>query len=326
MSKFALILTLVFASISTKAGMECIDLESCLQVLPKVERFAEDLPKNCKSDTSHSISFVQDTFFAHHSSKLESELEKILKASGLSDPVTKKKLSVALVKIHQDDSYEVASANGLEMQYAASLPKIAILYGAFHEIENGSLEFTDDLKGSLTKMIRFSSNTEATRVLNLIGKDRLLEILQSEPHKFYDKSKNGGLWVGKEYSKNSAYKRDPLHGTSHGANPLQVARLYTLLETGSLLSKENTSRMKEILSNPGINHKFVKGLNGIDGLNLYRKSGTWRTYHSDSVLVVDGDTRYVLVGLSNDENGGDWLEKLARKAHKELTSNHFIKN
>jgi beta-lactamase class A len=61
----------------------------------------------------------------------------------------------------------------------ASLPKIAILLGAFVDIEEGRMDLDSSTRESLTQMVRVSSNQEATRMLNRVGKDHLLDILQS---------------------------------------------------------------------------------------------------------------------------------------------------
>jgi len=163
----------------------------------------------------------------------------------------------------------------------------------------------------MTDMIRYSSNTAATQLLNRIGPYYLLSLLQSERYKFYDKEGNGGLWVGKPYGKNPAYQRDPLHSISHGATALQVVRYYYMLETGRLVSMEVCKRMKEIFSKPGIHHKFVAGLEKIDpNAKIYRKSGTWQTYHSDSAIVERDGHTYIAVTLANDQNGSEWLRKI----------------
>lgn len=246
--------------------------------------------------------------------RLQGQLDSTLDDLGLDRAVSKHQLSVALVDITDPEEPRVASVNGDEMLYAASLPKIAILLGAFVEIEHGNMTLDRDTRESLTLMIRNSSNTEATRMLNRVGKQRLLEILQSE-HKLYDPSVNGGLWVGKEYGKSPAYKRDPLHNLSHGATAMQAARFYYLLETGRLVGNELSAQMKEMLGNPGINHKFVKGLEGYPDAKIFRKSGSWSRWHADSALIEADGRKYIVVALAENSKGGEWLSRLIKPIH-----------
>ena len=156
--------------------------------------------------------------------------------------------------------------NGHEMMYAASLPKVAILLGAFVEAGRGRLPLDAAHLGEITKMIRFSSNEDATRVLDWVGMERLLEILQSPAFALYDAKRKGGLWVGKGYGGEDAYRRDPIRHLSHGATAFQVARFYYLLANDRLVSPRLNAMMKETLSNPGIQHKFVKGLESRPGV------------------------------------------------------------
>ena len=251
---------------------------------------------------------------------LQEELEKNLRSLELWPMVEKGKLSVALVDIKDLGKPRLAAVNGDQMFYAASLPKIAILLGAFVEIERGRLPATPEIFGELTDMIRYSSNAAATKMLNLVGKERLIEILQSEPYRLYDPAVNGGLWVGKEYASSQAYARDPLHNFSHGATAIQAARFYYLLETGQLVTPQLAEEMKAILSEPGIKHKFVKGLSGIPDLKIYRKSGTWKQWHSDSVLIEAAGHKYILVALAKDQAGGEWLSRIALSMHRLVTS------
>lgn len=245
--------------------------------------------------------------------QLQQQVESSLYQLGLGSAIQDKRLAVALVDITDLEEPRVAAVNGDEMIYAASLPKIAILLGVFAQIEQGKIQLTPAVYDSLVQMIRFSSNVEATRMLNLVGKAELIKILQSDRyHRLYDPSVNGGLWVGKEYGKRPAYRRDPLHNLSHGATVMQVARFYYLLETGQLLSSPKLCKtMKAIMGEPGIKHKFVKGLANRRDAHMYRKSGTWRQWHADSAIVEVGGHRYILVALANDSRGGQWMVNLA---------------
>jgi beta-lactamase class A len=163
--------------------------------------------------------------------------------------------------------------------------------------------------------IRVASRWEETRILSGVGRERLIEILQSPELGLYEAGGHGGLWVGKEYSKSPAYQRDPLHGLSHGATAFQTARFYYLLETGQLASPALTREMKSMLGDPAIKHKFVKGLQSRPSAEIYRKSGTWRHFHADSALVEDGGHKYIVVAMAQHKDGGKWLSQMAAPLH-----------
>lgn len=242
--------------------------------------------------------------------RLQARLVRSLKRLGLVEAVKRKELCLALVDVTDIEHPHVAAVNGDEMVYAASLPKIAILLGAFVQVERGTMTLDDDTRASLTRMIRLSSNHDATAMLRRVGKANLVKILQSERFRLYDPTTNGGLWVGKEYGKAPAWKRDPLHNLSHGATALQAARFYYLLETGRLVSDELSKEMKRMLSSPALHHKFVKGLKARPGARVYRKSGTWRHWHSDSAIVERDTCKYIVVALTQHRDGGEWLSRL----------------
>jgi len=246
---------------------------------------------------------------------LQQQLERLIRDRDLQQAVAQMRLAIALVDITDPKKPRMAAINGDVMEYAASLPKIAILLAAFVQIEQGKLVLDEKLEADMTSMIRHSDNAAATRVLDLVGREELLRTLQSPKFLFYDKRYDGGLWVGKAYAKAGAYQRDPINQISHGATAIQVARFYYLLETHRLVNPELTRKMKQILSEPAVNHKFVKGLKARPGAKLYRKSGTWKQFHADSALVEYGLHKYIIVGLAQDPQGGKWLEQLAAPLH-----------
>ncbi len=248
-------------------------------------------------------------------SLLQSRLEQVVAAQGLSEAVADRRLALSLVDLSSSGPPRLAMLNGDTMLYAASLPKIAILLGAFVEAERGRLPLDEPHLQAMTSMVRYSSNSDASRVLGWVGERRLIEILESPRFALYDPHGAGGLWVGKSYGPSPAFERDPVSQLSHGATAYQAARFYVLLDSGALVNPDLTLQMKEMLSRPGIHHKFVKGLESRPGVTLYRKSGTWQDFHSDSALVEADGHKYVLVGLAHDRRGGDWLERLAAPLH-----------
>ena len=243
--------------------------------------------------------------------RLQAQLESRIKHLKLDAPVRRGQLAVALVDVTDPQHPSLAQVNGDEMMYAASLPKIAILLAAFERIHEGRLELDDENRELMTKMIRYSSNSAATELIQRVGRDYINKLLASPKYRLYDERYNGGLWVGKEYARGVAYKRDPLHNLSHGATAFQTARFYYLLETGQLVSPALSREMKQILGAPGIHHKFVKGLMDTSPeAQIYRKSGSWRDWHADSAIVEHAGRTYVAVALAKSPAGGKWLKNL----------------
>lgn len=254
---------------------------------------------------------TQDDLRAAKDASFQEALEASLKKLALDGAVRQGRLAAALVDITDPAHPRMAQVNGDRMIYAASLPKIAILLGAFQKASENQLTLDDAAIAELRQMIRNSSNPAASRMLQRVGLDYLANVLQSERYRLYDAALNGGLWVGKAYGAGAGVRRDPLHNLSHGATAYQVARFYYLLETGQLVSPDASRRMKEILGAPAIQHKFVQGLaQAHPTAQFYRKSGTWRTFHADSAIVERDGRRYIAVGLADDAKGGDWLREL----------------
>ena len=242
---------------------------------------------------------------------LQRGLENSLDQLGLSRAVRANNLAVSLVDITEINHPRVAAVNGDYMMYAASLPKIAVLLGAFERIAEGSMVLDADTEASLTRMIRVSSDEDAAAMMQRVGKPFIAGVLQDPRYRLYDPKHNGGLWAGKDYAQAGLWRRDPLHDLSHGATAIQVARFYYLLETGNLVSPEASRKMKEILSKPGIEHKFVAGLASVaPEAQIFRKSGTWAQWHSDSAIVEHDGRKYIAVALAEDPAGGIWMREI----------------
>jgi beta-lactamase class A len=247
----------------------------------------------------------------HKDAALQAGLDGAINDLGLSPEISKKRLSVVLVDVTDEDDIRVAERNGDQMMYAASLPKIAIMLAVFEKIRAGELKLTQQLEHELELMIRYSSNTAATGLIRKVGKDYIASVMMAPRYRLYDPSRNGGLWVGKDYASSGLWRRDPLHNLSHGATAMQVARFYYLLETGRLVTPELSRKMKAIMAETKVRSKFAKGLaESVPSARMYRKSGTWRTYHSDSAIIEHDGRRYIAAALSNSAKGAEWLSRL----------------
>jgi beta-lactamase class A len=242
---------------------------------------------------------------------LQEGLQAIIASSGLEEAVDGKRLAIALADVTNPQNPRLAGVNEHEMMYAASLPKIAIMLAAYQKAEDTGEALSQETENLLISMIRDSSNAAATQMIDRVGFDYIARVLTSDRYKLYDEDDDGGLWIGKAYASEGAWRRDPLNNLSHAASAFEVARFYYLLATDRLVSPEASAAMKTILSDPGITHKFVKGLKEQrPGSRIFRKSGTWRTYHSDSALVERDGRTYIAVALCNDRSCGAWLKDL----------------
>ena len=252
---------------------------------------------------------------------LEQSLRGVVAGLGLNRQAAERRLAVSLVDVTDMEHVRYARVNDRQMMYAASLPKICALVAGFERIQGGQLEYTPAVKEMFTRMVRYSSNADASRAIHTVGFDYISRVLTSPKYQLYDPSQNGGLWLGKAYGgPGDHWKPDPLHHLSHGATTLQVARFFMMLQEGRLVSPQYSAEMKEILSKPGLHHKFVKGLEG-RGCAIYRKSGTWSRYHADAALVEHGGKKYIAVALMEDENGGQIFPQLIQRLDDLIASN-----
>jgi beta-lactamase class A len=280
-------------------------------------------PEKAQAPTYPSL---WESFDPDFNRALETALKKEFQGE-YRQAVENKKAAFVVVDITDLQHPKVAGVNPDVMLYAASMPKIAILLGAFVKIESGEMPLDDETRSELTRMIRKSSNEAATAVLKRVGIENLAEILKSDKYRLYDPEHNGGLWVGRDYSGGPVWRRDPLNNISHGATAMQAARFYYLAVTGRLVSEQYFDDLAEIMSNPGIQHKFVKGIKKSNpDAEIYRKSGTWKTFHADSGVIVDKDRgyQYIIVALVEHPKGAEGLARFAAVVDETLDSLHKV--
>ena len=242
---------------------------------------------------------------------LQKRLEATVTQLGFGSAVREKRLGIALVDVTNIARPRYAAINPNEMLYAASLPKIAVLFAAFAKMEAGQMPRTKKTLAQLRRMIRYSSNIDASAVMNQVGKPYIAKLLQNPEYRLYDRSRGGGLWAGKNYGSGGVWRRDPLRNLSHAATPLQAARFYYMLNRGELVSARASAEMLAILDVPGISHKFVAGMRRAgDSARIHRKSGSWINWHSDSALIRHRGRSFILVALCKEPNGNEWLQRL----------------
>lgn len=274
---------------------------------------AQELPIHISNDSTTLRQLIDE--------KLQDELIKeIEKKPRWKRLIDQKKMAIGVVDLSDTTHIRFARINGNHMMYAASLPKIAVLLAAKDAIEKGELVETSEVKSDLKLMISKSDNAATTRMIDRLGYEKIETVLTSERYNLYDEERGGGLWVGKRYGGGGTTNREPLKNLSHAATATQVCRFYFLLAQGKLVTEERSMEMLNIMEDPALHHKFVNTLDRIaPNARLFRKSGSWKTYHSDSVLVWGKPSRrYILVALIDDANGEQIIRNLVEPIERVL--------
>lgn len=283
-----------------------------IELKPPVQ--APGLPMHIPNDSISLRQLIDPTL----QKKLETEINKKPKWKKL---VANKKMAIGIVDLTDVNNIRFARLNGNYMMYAASLPKIAVLLAATDAIEKGELIETSEVKEDMKLMISKSNNAATTRMIDRVGYEKIEAVLTSDRYNLYDEEFGGGLWVGKRYGGGGDTNRDPIKNLSHAASVTQVCRFYYLLAQGKLVTEARSEQMLDIMEDPALHHKFVNTLDKIaPNARLFRKSGSWKTFHSDSVLVwgEDPNRRYILVALVDDANGEQIIRNLVMPIERAL--------
>lgn len=292
---------------------------SNLSALKKIESLTE-------VDYSHLPIAIPDEDFkpldTYSNSDLTSALQnELFKNHQWKRLINSKKMSVGIVDLNNPSQPRFASINGSEMMYAASLPKIAVLLAAEDALERGELIENTQIKNDMRLMISKSNNQATTRMIDLLGFQKIADVLTSKRYHFYQENHGGGLWVGKRYAASGPTNREPLKNLSHAATADQVCRFYYMMVNGKLVNEERSKHMLEMMGNPELHHKFVNTLERIaPGAQLFRKSGSWRNWHSDSILVWDSERKYILVALIENEGGEQIIRNLVTPIERAINA------
>jgi beta-lactamase class A len=210
-------------------------------------------------------------------------------------------------------THRLAMIHPDQTEYAASIAKVGILLAWFQKHPEAATNLDPQTRHELGLMIKVSSNEMATKFSRQLGIPVVQQVLND--YGFYDEAHGGGIWFGKHYGPNSERIRDPVANTVHGVTVRQLIRYYDLLDQRKLVSPAASATMREIFLSPDIPHdenKFVRGLAG-RGLTILRKSGTYADWLHDSALIEGPNRRYILVGLTQNPCGDQYLEELARQ-------------
>lgn len=230
-----------------------------------------------------------------------------------------KRLSVGIVDMSASGDARYASLNGRHMMYAASLPKIAVLAASYDAISRGEMIESAEVKRDLRMMIAKSNNAATTRMIDRLGFDKIRRTMTDPELKLYDPEYGGGLWVGKRYAAGGKRMPDPMKGISHAATAEQICRFFYLLANDQLLGEDACDKMRDCLVDPELHHKFVNVLDRVaPDAKVYRKSGSWSTFHADVAMVQGPGRNYIITALVDDAAGEQIIRDLGTVLDKLL--------
>ena len=270
--------------------------------------------------------FIKDDFVGGGGKKIPSlrslrdkDLKQRLEQRLNANPVWRKlirnkRMSVGVVGLDEDPGRtSYAAINGKHMMYAASLPKIAVLAAAHDAIERGDLRETAEVTRDMRLMIAKSNNAATTRMIDRVGFEAIANTMTDPELKLYDPEHGGGLWVGKRYAAGGKRNPDPMKGISHAATTEQICRFFYLLANNELISEQSSKKMKSYLVDPELHHKFVNVLDRVaPNAKVYRKSGSWSSFHADVAMVKGPNRDYIITALVDDPNGERIIRELGK--------------
>jgi len=287
-------------------------------ILFSANLLAQDLPIKHKG----AVQPINKLYSPELLSSVKKEINKNKTWKRLID---KKMMSIGVVDLSDVNNMRYAGLNDNNMMYAASLPKIAVLLASMDAIDKGELKNSAAIQKDMRLMISKSNNQATTRMIDRVGYEKIEEVLRNPDYKLYDEKAGGGLWVGKRYAAGGRRYPEPMKGLSHAATTRQVCSFYYQLAMGNLVSDLRSKQMLNIMENPALHHKFVNTLDRIaPDARLFRKSGSWKNFHSDSVLVWGPDRKYIIVALIDDSHGEQIIRDLVIPLEKALKNSRSL--
>lgn len=239
---------------------------------------------------------------------LQSQLEKIDVQLRAKYGMTTEQTAVGLLDLK---TLRLAMIRSDHEEYAASIAKIGILLAYFQLRPAATTHLDATTRHELGLMIKASSNEMASKFSHELSLKQIQQVLNA--YDFYDVNHGGGIWVGKHYGKDSERIGSPVGDNSHAATVRQLLRFYLLLEQGRLVSPAASKTMREIFASPDIppdDIKFVKALAGRH-VQILRKWGSWENWLHDSAVITGPERCYILVALTYNPRGDEYLVDLA---------------
>ncbi|MBU0617322.1 MAG: DUF1460 domain-containing protein, partial [Planctomycetes bacterium] len=310
------------SALASSSATTDVSRETLTAALAATPLMSTGMPPTYAEDWVHAMQLqsYRLTYDTPLDPDLQSELEAIDQSVGekLGIPPSERAFGVLDLA-----DLRVAMVQPDAMFYAASVPKICIVMAYFATHPEAISDLDPDVERELQLVIKRSDNELAAKYSQLVGLDKIQEMLQSKRYRFYDEE-HGGFWCGKHYGIAEPRMGDPVHDHSHAATVRQCLRYYLLLEQGKLVNAAACAQMKQIFAAPRLefhNDRFVGGLNG-RAATILHKGGWWEDWHLDTARIQHGDRLYLLAGMTEHPRGNVYLKEMAAAVDELLCGVH----
>ncbi len=228
--------------------------------------------------------------------ELQDQVDQLLKARApFAKALANEQLSLVLVDLTSPNELAAAAVRPDWETFPASLGKIAILLGVMNK---ASLDEQKTLRASMDRMIKASSNEDASALFAWAGHDAIVSAVKK--HGLYDE-KAGGLW----WTPSAPWPKSPKGQLRIAATARQVARYFLMMEQGKLVDPEHSRTIKAVFHNAGL-ALFSKGIQKRFGdTEYYGKPGILGKEIAEGMLIESPGARYILAivmkGLDKDD-------------------------
>lgn len=191
-----------------------------------------------------------------------------------------------------------------------------------------SVRFTAEFTKHLEKMIAVSDNRSAAQCVYGSGYGYLNVALAAAG--FFDAKTKKGIWLAGDYVRSYPYFRIPSENdglVAQGATTQQLARMYTLLHDGKLVSAAASAEMMELLAKAvAVPEVFIDRAANINfkvthtkvGLGPLKKENGGESVYSEGSILEHTSKRKFVVVWQNLVCGNEYFDPLARVVCKTL--------
>jgi beta-lactamase class A len=259
--------------------------------------------------------------------------------------VLPEEIGISIAVLNRDSlSYETGGYRDREPMYPASIVKFFYLVHLMHQLEQGEVKMTDELRRGTTDMIKDSSNDATGYILDVLTKTTGGPELSGEElkawmdkrnavNRWYESLGYSGINVNQKTWNEGPYGRErqgygPKFELRNSLHPAACTRLFAEVALGKVVTEGRCQEMLGYLSRPIIaddpkadfqSRAFI-GKALPSGYKLWSKAGYVTAERHDTAYVKSPDGRELVISVftKNHTQTPDLIPFIASEILKEL--------